>query len=295
MKILNFGSLNIDYTYSVPDIVKPGQTVTAGSCSMHLGGKGFNQTIALARAGASVTHAGKIGHDGIDFIPYLEHAGVTCRIHTVSEPTGKALIQVDKNGENSIILFGGANRSIADSLIPESFEGFGDGDMLLVQNEINQIPLIIKTAKQKHMFVAANIAPVDDTALSYDLDMIDILMVNEGEGAALAGTENEDEIVTRLSAHCSTVILTLGKRGLLYWSKNSTNFVKNYCVQTVDTTAAGDTFTGFFLAALLKENNIDAACRLAAKAAALCVTRQGAAESIPFLSEVLSSGISQVS
>ena len=140
MKILNFGSINIDLVYRVPHIVKPGETLSSLSLARFAGGKGNNQSIALARAGAPVFHAGKIGKDGAWIVAMLKVAGADVRfVKKDPGPTGHAVIQVADSGQNSIVLFPGANRTITPQEIRDTLAHFGKGDILLLQNEINAL------------------------------------------------------------------------------------------------------------------------------------------------------------
>lgn len=163
MKILNFGSLNIDYTYSVDHIVHPGETITSGSLEVFPGGKGLNQSIALARAGADVYHAGLIGEDGIFLRDLCRESGVkTGYIRETETRTGNAIIQVSEKGENCIILYPGANREQTEEYIDEVLKGFGEGDVLLLQNEINLLDYLISKGAEKGMKIVLNPSPFDE-------------------------------------------------------------------------------------------------------------------------------------
>lgn len=284
MAVLNFGSLNIDYVYEVDHLVKPGETLDSLSFSKHRGGKGLNQSIALARAGAQVYHAGKVGDGGSFLVDYLAEAGVdTGYVGEDAGPTGHAFIQVDRSGENSIILYGGANRTIEPRYISEVLGNFSASDALLLQNEISSMPQIMEQAAARGMEIFFNPAPMNDQVLSYPLDRVTWFIVNEIEGQMLSGADKPEDITGALLGRYpkARVVLTLGSRGARYAEGSTVLDVPAYPVQPVDTTAAGDTFIGYFIASLVGggslADSLDAACR----AAALCVTLPGAAGSIP--------------
>ncbi len=296
MKILNFGSLNIDHVYNVADFVKPGETISARNYSRFCGGKGLNQSIALARAGAEVLHAGRIGDDGLFLKEKLESAGVDCSLLDVvsGEPTGHAMIQVSAKGENCIVLFGGANQRISEEQIVRSINSMERGDFLLLQNEISRMEEIMETAGRAGLRIFFNPAPMNETVFSYPLDKIDTFIVNEIEGAGLAGvdTENEPEQVLRSlrgKYPASNLLMTLGARGAMYLGRTENKVVSvpaSNVETVVDTTAAGDTFIGYFLAETAFGRSPEQAMKTAAAASGLCVGRLGAANSIPFRREL---------
>lgn len=291
MKFLNFGSLNIDFVYEVPNIVRPGETLKSSKLSQFCGGKGLNQSVALAKAGAKVWHAGKIGPDGDMLVQKLSSSGVdvSCIKQWDSGKSGNALIQVDEKGQNSIILYEGANHAITKAEVQEIIAGFEKEDILLLQNEINLISEIIHEAKAAGMKIAINPAPMEKKVKQYPLDLVDFIIVNEIEGAELTGKNKNDDILDTLEKlyPAAEIILTLGSKGVLVSSKGRRYSHGIYEVQVVDTTAAGDTFIGYYLSARASGNNIDECLRLASVASSIAVSRQGAADSIPDLSEVL--------
>lgn len=292
-RILNFGSLNIDYVYDVPAFVKKGETVSSYKRSTFTGGKGLNQTVAMLRAGLKVWHAGMIGEEGIFLKEYLEKEGAdTSFIKTISEPTGHAVIQRDTDGDNCILLYGGANRQITKEYVDLVLSGFGEGDFIVLQNEISEMEYIIDVASQKGMKVILNPSPMNEDILKLALLKVDVFFVNEIEGAALAGCgEGEDASVMTekiLDKYPdSLTVLTLGEKGAVCRDKNGYTAAEAKKVKAVDTTAAGDTFTGYFLAGLMNGLSREECMALAVKASAITVTRPGAAPSIPFINEVL--------
>ena len=289
MKILNFGSLNRDLVYSVPHAVRPGETLSSTGLEVFCGGKGLNQSIAFARAGAEVWHAGCIGPDGGAIVSVLEKSGVKTKyLKTVSSPTGHAVIQLDVNGQNSILLDGGANRKITEEQVDLTLTGFSEGDMLVLQNEVSCVPYMMRKAYEKKMRIVWNPSPFSRSLLSYPLETVSYFVVNEIEGAELAGAESPEKIISvmRSSFPESGILLTLGSRGAVYSDKNGTVSHGCFDVKPVDTTGAGDTFLGYFFSAF-DRLGAEGALRLATGASSLAITVKGAATSIPVISDVL--------
>ncbi len=289
MKILNFGSVNIDHVYSVDHFVRPGETMSSLSYERFSGGKGANQSIALAKAGADVFHAGKIGADGIWLKDNLKKFGVHADyLKTGDVPTGHAVIQVSKTGENSIVLYGGANQDIDAKFAKSVISKFKKGDILLLQNEISSIPQIMKMAHEKGMKIVLNPAPMNKPVVSYPLKLVDIFILNEIEGADLTGKKGFEAVILEMKRKYpgALTIMTLGSKGAAYLDGDKISFVPPVKVKPVDTTAAGDTFIGYFLAEISKGVATSDAMKLACRAAAICVTRKGAADSIPEMREL---------
>jgi len=289
MEIINFGSINIDHVYTVDHFVRPGETIKSKTYRIFSGGKGANQSIALARAGARVFHAGKIGKDGAWLKEKLHKSGVdTGLIETVDVPTGHALIQVNKEGENAIIIHGGANESFSETDIAKVLSHSEEGDCLLLQNEINSLEKILQMSKDKGLTVIFNPAPMTVAVKSYPLEYVDIFIINEVEGEAFTEQSQPNAILDAMQKLYpkSRTVLTLGKEGVIYADSDKRIKVEALKVETIDTTGAGDTFIGYFLAELLRGNEIEKCLQMGIKASALCVTRQGAADSIPKMQEV---------
>ena len=292
MKVLSFGSLNYDHVYVTDHFTQPKETQSSSAYQRNFGGKGLNQSIALAKAGLAVYHAGKVGADGQDLIDYLQAYNVDTRylLKADDEATGHAIIEICK-GQNRIILHGGANQSISEEQIDETLSHFEKGDVLLIQNEISSLAYLIKRAKEKGLRTVFNTAPMNEMVFTYPLQLIDIFIVNEIEGAALAKTDsadNEQIIAALMEAFPSQqIVLTLGEEGSCYISRDMVIRQPAYPVKAVDTTAAGDTFTGFFLASYLQDNDVARALDLAAKAASITVQGEGAARSIPAIAQVI--------
>ncbi|MDA3799795.1 MAG: ribokinase [Kiritimatiellae bacterium] len=290
MKILNFGSLNIDYVYSVDHFVQPGETLASNCFDVFPGGKGFNQTIALARAGATVFHAGCIGGEGMFLKELLEKENVSTEfIKTVDVANGHAIIQVDSNGENSIILFGGANQQNSLEFIDEVLSDFGAGDVLLIQNEINNTAELIAKAKTKGLYIVFNPAPMTDAVLGYPLELVDLFVVNETEAAAITEKTSFEDMkkVMRTRFADAATIFTLGANGSVFQCGDVECVCDAIDVgSVVDTTAAGDTFIGYFLALRAKGQRVDECLKGASKASGIAVSRKGASSSIPYLNEL---------
>lgn len=290
MKLLNFGSLNIDYVYSVEHFVQPGETLSSNKLERFCGGKGLNQSIAIARAGVPVWHAGKIGGEGGMLLELLRQAGVdTSNVEKSERMTGHAIIQVDQTGQNCILLHGGANTDIEEAFIDRVLAQFGEGDILLLQNEQNNLPYLMERAHARGLRIACNPSPIDRGLLQYPFTYVKWFILNEIEGNALTGkSEPEDIADTLLDRYPhAAVVLTLGKQGVLYRDAETSLRHGIYRVKPVDTTGAGDTFTGYFLAGICQGLSIEEILRRASVASSIAVSRKGAAPSIPVLQEVL--------
>lgn len=293
MKILNFGSLNIDNVYQVDHFVRKGETISSKSLTLFSGGKGLNQSVALGRAGAKVWHAGSIGKDGLFLLETLRAAGVNVSCVRVLEEgkTGNAIIQNDAEGDNCILLYGGANQGITREQIDETLSHFSAEDFLVLQNEVNELPYLVQKAHEKGMRIVLNPSPMDEKVFEINLSFVDLFILNELEAAELTrGTGTEPAKMLALLQRkfpSACFVLTLGPQGAYYADAKQTIWQEIYPAKVVDTTAAGDTFTGYFLAAILEGKSVKASLELAAKAAAIAVSRPGAAPSIPKLDEVL--------
>ena len=282
-KILNIGSLNLDYVYAVPHFVEAGETLLSSRRDVFAGGKGLNQTVAAARAGAEVCHGGAVGADGDMLLDLLRDAGAdVSAVARVDVPTGHAVIQVSPQGENAILILGGANRAVSPETVGIALEKVGPGDILLLQNEINGLDHIIRRAAQKGLRILFNPAPMEKAVKDLPLELLDTLIVNEGEGKALVG----DMDALKAAYPNQKILLTQGSRGASLWTGSEVIFQPAFPVEAVDTTAAGDCFLGYYAAALAENLPYAAALRLAAAASALSVQRQGAAPSIPLRGEV---------
>ena len=304
-KILIFGSLNIDYVYSVDHFVQKGETLASGALEIFSGGKGLNQSVALGRAGAEVFHAGAVGPDGQFLVDLLQEAGVDTHLvkRLESVRTGNAIIQRDPEGNNCILLYGGANQAITREQVKESLEGFGAGDYIVLQNEINQMPFLMEQAHAKGMHIVLNPSPMNGRIFEMPLGCVDYLILNEVEAAqileadtpalgdekAALGDEKAGEAMAELLKKKfprSRIVLTLGENGSVYCGEETRIRQPAYAVRAVDTTAAGDTFTGYFIAGISRGMSAEEALDTASRAAAIAVTKPGAAPSIPAWEQV---------
>ena len=289
MRILNYGSLNLDYVYQVSHFVQPGETLSASAQALNPGGKGLNQSVALARAGAKVFHAGCVGIGGEMLLDVLRESGVdVTHIVPVEKLQGNAVIQVDSSGENCILLFGGSNQCVTEEQIEKTLEHFDEGDYLLLQNEISNLPQIVNRAGKKGMKIALNPSPCDGKLKDVDFSQLDWLIVNEVEMEQLSGCAEPEKAWEALHARCPrlSLLVTLGEEGSMAFTERETVSQEAVKVQAVDTTAAGDTYTGYFLAGLMEGRPLQECMQRASTASAIAVTRPGAAPSIPMKEEL---------
>lgn len=290
MKILNIGSMNLDYVYSLDTIVRPGETVSARALKTVPGGKGLNQSVALAKAGANVFHAGCVGNGGELLAELLKNSGVDTRyIMKVDAPQGNAIIQVENSGNNSIIVYGGSNRCLTKAQIDETLDAFEKGDLLILQNEINELPYIVEAAYARGLVTVLNPSPFNEVIKECDLSHLGWLIMNETETEALTGCADAVSAWEKLHAAYPRLkaVITLGTDGAYAFDGEARVFMPAFKVKAVDTTAAGDTFTGYFFASLTRGESLERAMELAATASAISVTRPGASVSVPELTEVL--------
>ena len=290
VKILNYGSLNVDHVYSVDHIVKEGETILSDDLNIFCGGKGLNQSIALAKAGVPVYHAGMIGEDGDLLLDACREYGVNTKyLKKLPVSGGHTVIQVDKKGQNSIILFGGTNQMQTKEYMDYVLSDFNAGDYLLLQNEINLLDYIIDKAYEKGMRIILNPSPFDDKLKKCDFSKIYLFLLNEVEGEQFTGQSEPEKMLKELREKLpdAKFVLTLGRAGATYADANREIHQDIFPTKAVDTTAAGDTFTGFFIAGLLEEYDISEALRIASKAASIAVSREGAVASIPTIQEVM--------
>lgn len=289
MKVLNYGSLNYDYVYAVDHMVQAGETLSSASMETHFGGKGLNQSIALARAGAQTCHAGMVGEDGRDLMAVCKESGVNTDYISLHEGrSGHAVIQINSQGENCILLFRGANGKNSEKKIKEVLSHFERGDVLLMQNEVNLPEEIIREAFERGMKIALNPSPMDERILGCSLDKVSLFLLNEVEGRQLTGQTGIEGMAGKLREMYprAEIVMTAGKRGCIYSGEKGSFSCASFTVDAVDTTAAGDTFTGYYIASMLQGKSVEECLRTASAAAAIAVTRKGAVPSIPQREEV---------
>lgn len=280
MAVYNLGSINIDYVYQVPHLPVPGETLAALAYDIGLGGKGANQSVASARAGARTLHIGAVGTEGLWARDALAGYGVdVSHVTSGTEPTGHAIINVDPAAENAIVLYAGANRTIGLAAVAAALAAARPGDSLLMQNETSVQVETARLAAARGLRVIYSAAPFDLGAVRAVMAHVSLLVMNEIEAGQLRdglGFMPEQD-----------VIVTKGSRGAEWLSANSEPlFVPALRVVPVDTTGAGDCFIGTLAAALDAGMDRRSAMRRAAAAAALQVTRAGAAQAMPSVDEV---------
>jgi len=285
-KLVNVGSLCIDLVYSVPAIVAAGETIASGERQIFAGGKGLNQSLAAARAGAEVSHFGAVGEDGGMLIDVLRNEGVAVDgVQILEGPSGHAVIQVDGDGQNAIVISGGSNRKLSDDLVERSIASLNPGDWVLLQNEINDVDVVMRKAAEQGAPVAFNVAPPDERIQHYPIELLRLLVVNGHEAMALAGEGSAEAAFDALAARCpgTHIVLTKGKDGLLFRDadRKTTLSMSAFAVQAVDETAAGDAFVGYLMAGLVGGLDIADTLTRASAAGALAVTTEGAAPSVP--------------
>ncbi|MEX3316186.1 ribokinase [Sulfitobacter sp. PS-8MA] len=283
--IWNLGSINADNFYLLPHLPGPGETIAARDFRQGLGGKGANMSVAAARAGTRVMHIGALGADGGWALERLLEYGVeTAHITLMQGVTGHANIAVDLAGENNIVIFPGTNHEITEEMIGAALSEASSGDWLLMQNETNGQRFAARTGKTLGLRLAYAAAPFDAAAIMAIIDHIDLLVLNEVEAAQLrAATGGE---LRQLPVE--DIVVTLGAGGC-EWVSNKLHRVESYPaypVDAVDTTGAGDTFTGYLVAAVDRGMTMPQAIDLAMRAGALMVTRHGTADVIPDLKDV---------
>jgi ribokinase len=280
MTVFCLGSINIDHVYRLTHLPGAGETIPAQSYAPGLGGKGANQSVAAARAGATVRHIGAVGRDGAWARDRLAAAGVdTSDVATVAEPTGHAIVMVDPAGENSIVIHAGANRALAARDVTAALAGARAGDILLVQNETNAQDQAVRLGRAAGMRVLYSAAPFDPAAVEAVLPFVDIVLLNAVEAAQLAAA--------RPAAPPVDLVVTLGAAGAEWRPRGGENVsIPAFPATPLDTTGAGDCFAGVLAAALDGGLPVPQAIRRAAAAAAVQITRPGAADAMPTAAEI---------
>ena len=289
MRVLSFGSCNIDYVYSVDHLVRAGESLISKCREVFSGGKGLNQSIAAARAGAEVYFAGCIGNDGEFLADIMKESGVRLDyVKRADEPNGHAIIQIDDSGENSIFTYKGTNAAITEEYIDEVLSHFEEGDILLMQNEISNVPYLVDRAFEKGLKIVFNPSPLNEELKKVDLSKVTYLILNEVEANDISGESEPDEFIGFIKREYPSVktVLTLGKNGCIYVDEETKLSHPAFVVKAVDTVGAGDTFAGYFSALVSVGADYADILKLASAASGIAVSRNGAAPSIPVIDEV---------
>lgn len=295
MKTLVYGSLNIDSTFALDHIVQGGETQASFGLTKAAGGKGANQCAAIAKALGKdlVFMAGKAGYDGAFILEKLSSFGVdVSNVALCEEGTGQAIIQLDRNGQNSIILFGGGNQLNTTDEMDSVLSKFSADDVLVMNAEINNLDYLFNKAVEKGMKVWVNPSPITDALLALPLEKASVLVLNEIEGAVLSGMDVGyafEGILQALVAKYprTAIVLTAGENGAYYGYGSTVEHVDACKTSVVDTTGAGDTFLGYFLASQISGKDVKQSLCIASKAASIAVSRPGAMDAIPFASEII--------
>ena len=284
MAIYNLGSVNIDYLYSLPHLVRPSETLAANDFKQGLGGKGANQSVAIAKAGGSVKHIGAMHPADRQYFDQLNALNIdTSHLYFSETPTGHGIVMVDEqSAENQIVVYPGANFAITEQMVNEGLKDATASDWALCQNETSQTDYFMQFAKVKGMKLCYSAAPFDAEKTQVMLPLINMLVVNEIEAKDLERTLN------RSIKECGVdhILVTLGSRGVRYIGSNEEFIVPSPVVDAVDTTGAGDTFLGLFLARYDQTGDLRASLHFAVTGAAIQVTRPGTADAIPSLEEI---------
>lgn len=299
-KIVVLGSINVDTILKITRLPLPGETMAMHDQSSAGGGKGANQAIAAVRAGAETSFIAKVGQDhAADFMIDTFNEDKLDISHLMTDEhagTGKAYILLDDNGQNSILIYGGANQTITAEDVREAEEKIKDADCVISEFE-TPIPATIelfKIAKKYNVMTILNPAPAKNDLPEDLLKLTDIIAPNETEAEAITGVKVTDESSMQKAADAlhklgiETVLITVGAKGSYYSRRTGkAGFVKAFKVNAVDTTAAGDTFIGYLAANLNADTkNLESAMKIASKASSLTVQQQGAQNSIPYKKQV---------
>ena len=295
MKIVVIGSLNVDTTYSLPHIPKEGETILATNKTVQKGGKGQNQAIQMARLGAEVSMIGAVGSDGEgkELIDGLKQENIDTRGMIVKEgPSGTASIYVNSEGQNNIVVYPGANFKLTKEDIDSKLDILKDADICVMQNEIplDVIYHVLELCREMGITMIHNPAPaVKDFDKKY-LSLIDYFVPNETEMELILNREIDSNVEDMarevLELGCRNVIVTLGSKGSLLVNEEKVYGQKAMLVKAVDTTAAGDSFIGGFVAGLARGFDLERAMEYGTLSSALTVTSPGAVDALPYKKDV---------
>jgi len=284
MAIYNLGSINVDYFYTLPHLVRPSETIAAIGFNQGLGGKGANQSVAIAKAGGAVKHIGAMNPADKHYYDQLVALNVDVSYLSMTDTaTGHGIVMVDEqSAENQIVVYPGANFVITEEMVDAGLGDATSSDWALCQNETSQTDYFMKRAKDRGMNLCYSAAPFNAEKTLVMLPLINMLVVNEIEANDL---ERE---LNRPIKECGIdhVLVTLGSRGVRYIGLEGEFTLPSPSVDAIDTTGAGDTFLGLFLARYDVTGDLKASLHFAVTGAAIQVTRQGTADAIPSLDEI---------
>ncbi|GAA3197855.1 ribokinase [Lentilactobacillus kefiri] len=297
-RVVVLGSLNVDTTLHIDQMPKPGETISAKSKTNSAGGKGANQAVAAVRSGAVISFIGQVGDDGNGkfMIDALENDGINTDHVAVDkvEGTGSAVILLDSQGQNSIMVYGGANQAMKPAMMVDAEPLIENADILISEFETPQDVTYeaFKLAKQHGVTTILNPAPAAEI-IDGLLEVTDLIVPNETESASLTGIEVTDNDSMDRNAEkfaqmgIDNLIITVGSRGAYYHTADGSGFVPAFKVKAKDTTAAGDTFIGAFSSKVNKDlSNVEEALTYAQQASSITVQRLGALPSIPTEKEI---------
>ena len=295
-KVIVFGGINMDLFAYIPRSTREGETITASSIEFYLGGKGANQAVAASRLGAEVAFVGTVGKDefGEKLIRMISSENIdTSLINSKAGQSGTALINVLENSNNEVISYPGTNKLTQHAYIDEG--SLSEAEIIICQMEVNEEETfnLFKRAKQKNCKTILNLAPYKKIR-SEILTLTDVLIVNETEFSELSGIElnlinqdlNIDDINFPELLRSIDLIITLGKKGVLIFSKGKKTFIAAEQVKAIDTVGAGDCFVGAMSYGILNGKDLLAASKFANKVASISVSKKGAAASMPFLKDI---------
>ena len=295
-KVIVFGGINMDLFAYIPRSTREGETITASSIEFYLGGKGANQAVAASRLGAEVAFVGTVGKDefGEKLIRMISSENIdTSLLNSKTGQSGTALINVLKNSNNEVISYSGTNELTQHTYIDEG--SLSEAEIIICQMEVNEEETfnLFKRAKENNCTTILNLAPYKKIR-SEILTLTDVLIVNETEFSELSGIElnlinqdlNIDDINSPELLRSIDLIVTLGKKGVLIFSKGKKTFIPGEKVKAIDTVGAGDCFVGAMSYGILNGKDLLAASKFANKVASISVTQKGAAASMPFLKDI---------
>ncbi len=295
MKIVVIGSLNVDTTYSLPHIPKEGETILATNKSTQRGGKGQNQAIQMARLGAAVSMIGAVGSDGEgkDLIQGLKDEKIDVSGMIIKEgPSGTASIYVNEEGQNNIVVYPGANFKLTKEDIDSKLDIIKGADICVMQNEIpvDVIYYVLEICKDLDILVVHNPAPAVQEFDKKYLGLVDYFVPNETEMEIILNRELETDVENMarevLELGCKNVIITLGSKGSLLVNSKKVFAQEAFKVKAIDTTAAGDSYIGGFVAGLAQGLEVERAMEYGTFSSALAVTKPGAVDSLPYKKDV---------